>query len=128
MPKKLLIDTDVLIDYLRDQPDAVRYIESLTQPLFMSAVTMAELYAGVREGEERTKLDAFITAFELVPITQEIAVTGGLYRRDYKKSHSVGLADALIAATTYVKRATLVTLNEKHFPMLRGIIVPYQKL
>lgn len=43
MSKNLLIDTDVLIDYLRAQ--AVSYIESLTNPLLMSAITAAELYA-----------------------------------------------------------------------------------
>ena len=74
MSKPLLIDTDVLIDYLREQPEAVTYIEGLTESLLMSAITAAELYAGVREGEERTKLDAFIKAFELNPIDQEIAV------------------------------------------------------
>jgi len=127
MFKNLLIDTDVLIDYLRDQADAVNYIEDLTAPLLMSAITMAELYAGVCEGEERTKLDAFITAFELVPIDQAIALKGGLYRRDYKKSHNVGIADALIAATVEIRQATLVTLNKKHFPMVNTVIVPYQK-
>ena len=46
----LLIDTNVLIDYLRDQADAVSYLESLAEQIFISAVTIAELYAGVREG------------------------------------------------------------------------------
>ena len=46
MAKLLLIDTDVLIDYLRGQSDAVRYIENLEEPLLMSAMTMAELYVG----------------------------------------------------------------------------------
>ena len=53
----LLIDTDVLIDYLRDQADAVSYLEAITEQVFISAITVAELYAGVREGEERTALD-----------------------------------------------------------------------
>lgn len=39
----LLIDTDVLIDYLRGQPDAVAYIESLINPILISAITVAEL-------------------------------------------------------------------------------------
>jgi predicted nucleic acid-binding protein len=50
-----------------------------------------------------------------------------LYRRDYGKSHGVGLADALIAATAELNQATLVTLNQKHFPMIIDIMVPYQK-
>lgn len=127
MPENLLIDTDVLIDYLREQVDAVSYVESLTTPLLMSAITAAELYAGVREGDERTKLDVFITAFEVIAINQAIAIKGGLYRRDYKKSHNVGIADALIAATAEIRQASLVTLNKKHFPMLTTVIVPYQK-
>jgi predicted nucleic acid-binding protein len=81
----------------------------------------------VREGDERTKLDAFISAFEVVAIDQPIAIKGGLYRRDYKKSHNVGIADALIAATAEIRQASLVTLNKKHFPMLNTVIVPYQK-
>ncbi len=127
MPELLLIDTDVIVDYLRGQADAVSYMEGLNDPLLISAVTVAELYFGVREGDERTALDKFISAFGLVPVDEAIAVKGGLYRRDYRKSHGVGLADALIAATAEVRGATLVTLNKKHFPMLASITVPYTK-
>ena len=125
MAERLLIDTDVLIDYLRDKAEAVSYLESLTEPLLISVITVAELYAGVREGTERTKLEEFIRAFEMVPVSREISIKGGLYRRDHIKSHNFGLADALIAATAEIQQAKLVTLNSKHFPMLANVIVPY---
>jgi len=67
-PTPLLIDTDVLIDYLRGKQEAVDYVDNLTAPLFLSVITVAELYAGVRDGAERTKLDAFINAFSTVPL------------------------------------------------------------
>jgi predicted nucleic acid-binding protein len=127
MAERLLIDTDVLIDYLRGRAEAVSYLESLTEKLLISAITVAELYAGVREGEEREALDYFTMAFEIVSIDQPIACIGGLNRRDYGKSHGVGLADAIIAATAEVKKADLITLNKRHFPMLTNVIVPYQK-
>jgi predicted nucleic acid-binding protein len=127
MPIAFLIDTDVLIDYLRDETVAVSYLESLPPPLLISAISVAELYAGVREGTERLALDEFLDAFEIVPIDEEIAVAGGLYRRGYGKSHGTGLNDALIAATTTLRNATLVTLNNKHFPMPLSLTVPYQK-
>lgn len=127
MPATLLIDTDVLIDYLRDQPEAVTYLEALASPLLISAITVAELYAGVREGNERTLLTEFIGTFEIVPVNEEIAVAGGLYRRNYGKSHGLGINDALIAATAVLSNAELVTLNRKHFPMLSSVTVPYQK-
>lgn len=125
MPKRLLFDTDVLIDYLCGVQEAVAYLESRQETLLVSAVTVAELYAGVREGQERTALGAFVGAFEALPLDQAIAEKGGLLRRDYGKSHGTGLADALIAATAELQRATLVTRNRKHFPMLKHVQVPY---
>jgi predicted nucleic acid-binding protein len=127
MDDPLLIDTDVLIDYLRGRSSAVSYLESLPEPPYLSAVTVAELYAGVREGGERDKLDELISALKVVPLDREISIRGGLYRRDYKASHNVGLIDALIAATAESVGARRVTLNRKHFPMLANVIVPYGK-
>jgi predicted nucleic acid-binding protein len=127
MAERLLIDTDVLIDYLRNRPEAVAYLESVTEPLLISVITVAELYAGVKEGTERARIDAFISAFEIVPLELSSAIAGGLHRRRYYKSHNVSLADALIAATAEQAQAKLVTLNGKHFPMLKEVIIPFVK-
>jgi len=127
MDNRLLIDSDVLIDYLREQPDAVAYLEGRVEHLLVSTITIAELYSGVREGLERQSLDLLLPFFEEVAVDQEVAIKGGLFRRDYRKSHNIELADALIAATADVKQATLVTLNKKHFPMLKDVSVPYRK-
>jgi len=126
MAAPFLIDTDVAIDYLRGNADAIAYIEGLSGNNFISAITVAELYAGVRDGAERTALESFIRAFQVVEIESGTAEQGGLYRRDFGKSHGVGLADALIAACAEARGATLVTLNAKHFPMLPAH-VPYHK-
>jgi predicted nucleic acid-binding protein len=123
----VLIDTDVLIDYLREREEAVAFLNNIVDEIAISAITVAELYAGVREGTEREKLDTFISAFEVIMVDGAVAVQGGLYRRDFFRSHGVGLADALIAASTVSYGATLVTLNEKHFPMLDSVSVPYRK-
>lgn len=127
MADRLLVDTDVLVDYLRGRPEAVGFLEARTEVLLLSAITVAELFAGVREGKERTALQTFLTAFEIVSVGREIAERGGLYRRDYGRSHNTGLADALIAATAEQAPARLVTLNRKHFPMLQDVLVPYRK-
>ncbi len=123
----LLIDTDVLIDYLRGNPQAVQFVEHDGRRFLISAISVAELYAGVRDGAERTALEIFLSVFDLVSVDGSIAEKGSLYRRDYFSSHGVSLADALIAATASVRNATLVTLNRKHFPMISDIYVPYTK-
>ena len=127
MASKFLIDTDVLIDYLKGRDEAVHFLESQRVSMLVSAITVAELYAGIRDGKERLLLDNFIEYFQVVPLNHALAVKGGLFRRDFKKSHGVGLADAMIAATAESENATLVTLNQKHFPMISDIVIPYRK-
>lgn len=121
----LVVDTDVLIDYLRDRPPAVQFLEGTQRPLAVSAVTVAELYVGVCDGEERQRLDAFVAAFEVLGLDRQVAVVAGLWRRQYGPSHGTGLADALIAASVEAAGATLATLNRRHFPMLPQVLVPY---
>jgi predicted nucleic acid-binding protein len=76
----LVVDTDVLIDYLRDQADAVAFLEGCAQPLALSVVSVAELYVGVREGVERERLDGFVSAFDSLPLERDAAVRAGLWR------------------------------------------------
>lgn len=127
MTAGLLIDTDVLIDYLRGEKSAVDYLERVEEPLFVSSITVGELYSGVREGRERIVLADFMRGFQVIPVDAQIAVKGGLFCRDYRKAHGVGLADSLIAATAAIRGLSLVTLNQKHFPMLSKMGIPYRK-
>ena len=127
MRKKLLIDTDVIIDYLRDYDKAVKFLETQNCKLLISTITISELYAGVREGEEKAKLEEFLKAFEIIEVNKDIAIKGGLFRRDHEKKYGTGLTDALIAAAADDNNAILVTLNKKHYPMISKILIPYRK-
>lgn len=124
---RLLIDTDVLIDFLRGLEQAKDFIASLPEQAYVSAITVAELHVGVRNGKERAVLTEFLDTLDTIALDAETAANGGLLRRDYGKSHGVGLNDALIAATAINKRLQLVTLNEKHYPMVKNLLVPYLK-
>ena len=127
MKKSVLVDTDVLVDYLRGYSDAVAYVKAQAEQIILSCIVAAELYAGVRDDEELDRLDEFLTLFPVLPVTAEVARSAGLYNRDYSNSHSVGLADAIIAATAEAQEAELKTLNIKHYPMLKGLKPPYVK-
>lgn len=129
MIKKWLIDSDVLIDHLRGSAQATEFLSKVLESheCYISSITIAELYAGVREGREKDLLDKLIKEFRIAEINESIAKQGGLLRRDYGKSHDVGLADALIAATAQVLHLTIATLNKKHYPMIERIQVPYSK-
>ena len=113
MAKRYLVDTDVIIEYLRGREQAVEYLESLEGRLHVSAVTVAELYSGVRD-EEQEALEQFLSAFDVVPVDQALARSAGLGRRSHQPAHGTGLADAIVAMSAVAVGATLVTFNPRH--------------
>jgi hypothetical protein len=122
--ESLLLDTDVLIDFLRGRAEAVAFLAAAEGPLIISAISVAELFAGAR-GEDGEALRTFLGAFEVVPVDTEIAAAGGMHRGRWGTSHGTGLADALIAACAEAASARLVTRNRKHLQMLEDVLVPY---
>jgi len=127
MERSFLLDTDVLIDFFRGYNKAVSFINRYSSRIILSSICVAELYAGVKDGAEQTSLENFVSLFRVVPVTAEIAKVGGFYKRDYGKSHGVGLADAIIAATSETEDAELKSLNIKHYPMIKGLRPAYKK-
>lgn len=118
MQHEPLVDTDVWIDYLRGHPQAIKCVKQLPERVWISAVSVAELHVGVREGTEREALTQLLSTLKVVDVDAVIATRGGLLRRDYGRSHGVGLNDALIGATALEMQLQLLTLNVKHYPEL----------
>lgn len=127
MARPLLVDTDVVIDFFRGYRKAVAFVNRHSSNIVLSSIVVAELYAGVKADSELDVLANFTALFRIIPVTPEIARTGGLYKRAYAKSHGVGLADAIIAATCKFEKAELKTLNIKHYPMVKGLKPAYKK-
>ncbi|MFQ6115827.1 MAG: type II toxin-antitoxin system VapC family toxin [bacterium] len=127
MAGKILLDTDVLVDFFRGRSKAVAFVNAHSARIIFSSIVVAELYAGVKGDAEQAALENFVSLFRVVPVSAEIAKAGGLYKRDYGKSHGVGLADAILAATAEVEKAELKTLNTRHYPMLKGLRPAYMK-
>ena len=127
MAKSFLLDTDVLVDFLRGYSKAVAFVNVQSSRIILSSIVVAELYAGVKGDAEQAALENFVYLFRVVPVSADIAKAGGLYKRDYGKSHGVGLADAILAATAEAENAVLKTLNTKHYPMLKGLRPAYKK-
>jgi predicted nucleic acid-binding protein len=122
-----LTDTDVLIDFLRGNEKAIEFISENSENILVSTITVTELYAGLRNENEMNELDSFLGLFQIISIDAEIAKNAGLLKREYLKSHNLGIADCLIAASAIVSNAKLKTLNVKHFPMFKHLEAAYQK-
>lgn len=117
MPR-LLIDTDVAIDYLRGQDYARRLLERLwdSGEACLSVVSVYELYAGLRQGEEAST-EAFIRACRLLPVDDRVArAAAEEYRRWRSEGITLTTADALVAGTARVHGLRVATRNVRHYP------------
>src|SRR6266404_4211584 len=101
----VLLDTDVLIDYLRGLPAARDYFKSLGAAA-VSVVTITEIISGIRDDEESAVNDLFGT-LQIINVDEHIAREAGRLRRKFFRSHHVETADALIAATSTLHRLQL---------------------
>jgi len=113
----VLVDTDILINFLRGRDAAKNFLLSKIEdgPILCSVITVAEIFAGMRPQEEaRTR--ALLDSLELVDVSRPVAEKAGRYKNGVT-SHYLELDDCLIAATAYIHQAELATGNIKHYPM-----------
>lgn len=122
-----LVDTSVLIDYLRGHEEAgvVLERERASARLQASEITRLEVLAGMRPAEEDATR-ALLSTLAWHPVDAEVAeVAGSLGRRWLPSHHTIDGADLAIAATVVHTGSRLLTRNIRHFPMFPDLRTPY---
>jgi hypothetical protein len=120
----MLVDTDVIIWYMRGNEKARDYLDA--NPYFqISVVTYMELVQGMRNKQELRALRRALRNWkaEVIYINEEISSKAMFYVEHYYLSHSVALADALIAATAVSHGLSLLTGNDKHYKIIKEVDV-----
>ena len=118
----MIIDTDVLIWELRGNVKAREIIHE-NIPFSISVVTYIELVQGMRNKQELNKFIRQITEWNvnIIQINSDISARSMLYVEEYFLSHSMELADSLIAATCVNSSDFLLTANDKHYKHIPNI-------
>jgi predicted nucleic acid-binding protein len=122
-----LVDTSVLIDYLRGHPQAgeVLEVERAVNPLHSSEITRLEILSGMRPHEE-AGTRALLNTLVWHPVDEEVAEQAGVLGRRWLASHhTIDSADLAIAATAILCGSRLLTRNVRHFPMFEDLRSPY---
>ncbi len=118
----ILIDTDVLIWYLRGNEEAYKTIENL-ENFSISVVTYMELVQGMRNKKELSNLRQALYAWncKILYITEEISAKAMFAVEQHFLSHAMQLADALIGATATTYALPLLTGNDKHYKIMKDL-------
>ncbi len=118
----MIIDTDVLIWYMKGNEKAYKAIEN-TKNFFISVVTYMELVQGMRNKNELNNLRRALHGWnsKILYISEEISVKAMFFVEQHYLSHSIQLADALIGATAISCGLPILTGNDKHYKILKGM-------
>ena len=120
----ILIDTDVLIWYMRGNEKAFDTIENLDS-FSISVVSYMELVQGMKNKKELNSLRQALHGWntKLVYLSEEISTKAMFFVEQHFLSHSMQLADALIGASAITCGLPILTGNDKHYKVLGDLEV-----
>ncbi|ADJ26845.1 PilT protein domain protein [Dehalogenimonas lykanthroporepellens BL-DC-9] len=113
-----IVDTDIAIDFLRKRQYARQLLNRWADEglLAVSALTHLEIYQGMKPGEE-VNTDAFLDGLISLPVDIPVARQAGAMLGVLRsKGITIGMADAIIAATALLLGVPLLTNNVDHYP------------
>ena len=118
----MIIDTDVLIWYMKGNEKAYKAIERANN-FFISVLTYMELVQGMRNKKELNSLRKSIHSWnaKVLYISEEISSKAMFYVEQHFLSHSLQLADALIGATAVAYSLPILTGNDKYYKIVKDI-------
>jgi predicted nucleic acid-binding protein len=118
----VLIDTDVLIWYLRGNKKAQQLIDGLGS-FSISVITYMELVQGMRNKRELNEFRRALSDWntQLIYINEEISSKAMFLVERYFLSDAIQLADALIASTVLTSGLPICTGNVKHYKAIKQI-------
>jgi predicted nucleic acid-binding protein len=118
---KLLIDTDIFIDYLKGMSAAKAVFRSRDIDIYCSILTKKELLSkpGLKDSEKK-KIINILSHLKTISIDPDISLK---YSDLLAKYHDNRLQppDAIIAATAWSKKLPLLTRNRRHFRYIQEI-------
>jgi len=126
--RKSLLDTSILIAFLRGEEDVVAKVEEYLEEfdrLSLSIITYYEILRGLKymDNEKKSRdFEELMDKSELITLDREIIDrASGIYADLKRRGELVEDADILIAASCPVEGMILVTDNEEHFRRIENL-------
>lgn len=80
-----------------------------------------ELFIGCRDKTELQTVETFLQRFQLLKLTGQVSDTAVDLLRQYRLSHGLLIADALIAATALAFDAPFLSKNQRDYRFIAGL-------
>ena len=119
----VVVDTDILIGVSREIDEAITALQHIehSSSLAISVVTQMELIVGCRDNSELHILENFLSRFQILALNEQTSSVAVNLMRDYRLSHGLLVADALIAATAISLQLPLLTKNQRDYRFIPAL-------
>ena len=118
---KLLVDTDIIIDYLKGVKPARDLFRSGDLDIYCSVLSKKELLSVEGLGDsERKKIVGLLSKIKVLKIDNDINKKYSSLIVKYSERQE-SIVDYIIAATAWAKNLPLLTRNLKHFEHVEEI-------
>ena len=124
MASLVITDTDVVLYFFTDTPPFAKAVADLLKEdrLAVTAITVFELYAGVRGARRLKQVETFCLGVAILPLDLVAAAQAGkIYTELKSKGMTVGNQDILIAGICLANGLPLLTRNAAHFAPITGL-------
>ena len=124
----IIEDTDILIDAGRKIDEAVNCLEQIERKSSpaVSSITQMELIVGCRDKNELRCLERFLDRFHIIRPEEQISDRAVALLKQYRLSHGLLIADALIAATAITSDLPFVSKNQRDYRFIKSLhLLPY---
>jgi len=125
-----MIDTDVLVDVLRNYPPALAWLRTIrTELIDVSGLTALELLQGCRNRNEQRRVESFLQLYSLRWPSNSDCERALADFSLYHLSNGLSILDALIAETAVGLNLELATFNQKHYDVVKTLrtFQPYSR-
>jgi predicted nucleic acid-binding protein len=121
----VVIDAGIFIEHLRAKNKFATTLYHLSdyENLFISAVSLYELYMGATMEAKKTDVQHITEDLFVLPFTEDVAqMAAQIYHQLKSKNQLIEFRDIFIAATCIVNNLPIATLNTKHFVRVDGLL------
>ena len=122
----MVIDTSIFIEYLRSKDRGQTILANLPvgSVLYVSSITVFELYSGATDIRKRQDVDALLQGVFILPLNAETAKNAGFIYQDLRRRGSmIEVTDIMIAATALANDLPVKTLNVGHFQRISDLVI-----
>ena len=127
----ILLDSDVMIDLLRQHPPAVEWFDTLEEEeeIILPGYVVMELIQGCRNKVEQERLQHELAIYGVIWPAPEDCDRALKVFTQYRLSHNAGLLDVLIGQTAVALGMPLCTFTQTHYQFIPGLrtIQPYER-